>query len=77
MDETIDARKRTTNSTKSMGRLKHTWDTIEVLLASKIKFHESMPVNLLLWVSEKWICNNNEIATIETFHHKAVKSERG
>ena len=57
LDDMVDVKYRIIKASKAMGVLKTIWEAKEVLLESKIKLYEAIPVNLLLWGSENWSGN--------------------
>ena len=77
IDDTTDVRCIITKLTKEMCALKFPWESREVLLCTKINFYEETLMNLILWGSENWSVNANDLRLCEVFHHKAIRSILG
>ena len=61
MDDTEDVKNRINKVTKSMGAFNVIWEAREIPLKSKIKLHEAMLMDLLLWESDDWSVNKGNV----------------
>ena len=67
VDGTEDVKIRINKASKSIGALKITCNENDVPLDTKMKLHNSIPLNVLLWGGDNWSGNKGDIKRIETF----------
>ena len=56
-----------------MCALKFSCESREVPLCTKIKLYEQTQMNLILWGSDNWSGNANDLRLCEGFYHKAIR----
>jgi len=72
LDDTVGVKCRILKALKAMGALKSIWEAKEVPLIAKRKLYKAIPVNLILWESENWSGNWNDLKLMEAFYYKAI-----
>ena len=77
LEDTIDVQNRVIKASKQMGALHFIWDAKESPIQAKVKLHQTIPQNLVLWDIENWRGNKADISIFEVFRHKSIRRTLG
>ena len=72
LDDSVDTVGRVFKAIKYMGALCFIWYDDNMPLSIKMKLHNAMSLNLLLWGGFDWSVNSANVNESEVFHHKAM-----